>query len=94
MNEKNNENDENPLTEEELKELNLYIEERRQESIAKYGRDIYSENRQIGNKKTQKINGFIDKICNFFLNNFYLILFIILISILIMVWIPVISSYS
>ena len=39
----NGKEDGNSLTEEEIKELNLYAEERRQESIAKYGRDIYAK---------------------------------------------------
>ena len=40
--------------EEKQKELNLFTEQRRQESIQKYGRDIYSENRTVGSKKPIK----------------------------------------
>ena len=94
MSRNQNQEDENPLTEEEIRELNLYTEERRQESIAKYGRDIYAENRKIGNEKTKKINGRIDKIFNFIFKSFHPILFIILIAILLFVWIPLIQQYS
>ena len=90
----NGKEDGNSLTEEEIKELNLYAEERRQESIAKYGRDIYAENRTIGNKKIQKANGIIDKILSIFFKSFHYVIIILLIFILIRVWIPLIRHYS
>ncbi|MBR2289219.1 MAG: hypothetical protein IJ867_01005 [Clostridia bacterium] len=93
MNE-NKKEDENPLTEEEIRELNLFTEERRQASIAKYGRDIYAENKTIGNKKVQKVNGLFDKIFDFIYKSFHPILFIILILILLFIWVPLIKEYS
>ncbi len=94
MNENNSQEEENLLTEEEIKELNLFTEERRQESIAKYGRDIYAEDRKVGNQKTRKTNTIIDK----FLKALYYIihygLIILLIVALIAVWLPLISDYS
>ncbi len=52
--------------EEKQKELNLFTEQRRQESIQKYGRDIYSENRTVGSKKPIKFRNVFDKIFDFY----------------------------
>lgn len=86
--------DENPLSEEEIKELNLYAEEQRQAAIAKYGRDIYSKDTKIGNQKVKKVNGFFDKLLSFLLGNLTLFIIIGLIIILLFVWIPLIQTYS
>ena len=86
-NDDNNENDNQyNFTEEELKELNLYAEEKRQESMAKYGRNIYDKNDKIGNEKFLKTSRFIDKIFDIYFNIRIYLLFAILIFILIFVW--------
>ena len=59
---------------EKIKELNLFTEQRRQESIQKYGRDIYDKESNIdeeGNKKVEhskasKFRNIIDKIIDFY----------------------------
>ena len=82
----NNKDDENPLTEDEIKELNLYTELRRQESMAKYGRDIYAEDRKIGNKKAIDRRNFWDKIFDIYIAIRVYVLFAVLITILALVW--------
>ena len=69
--------------EEKLKELNEQIH---QESIAKYGRDIYSENKQVGNPKAVKRRNFWDKIFDVYYNIRVYLLLTILIFILVKVW--------
>ncbi len=86
-NDDNNENDNQyNFTEEELRELNLYAEEQKQESMAKYGRNIYDEKGKIGNEKFLKVTKFIDKIFDVFFNIRIYLLFAVLIIILIFVW--------
>ena len=72
--------------EEKIKELNLLNEQQHQESIAKYGRDIYAENRQVGNPKAVEKRNFWDKIFNIYYNIRVYLLFAILIFILVKVW--------
>ena len=72
--------------EEKIKELNLFTEQRRQESLAKYGRDIYAEDREIGDKKAIKNRDIIDKLLDYFYIIKYIIVFVILIFILVKVW--------
>ena len=79
-------NDEVPLTEEELRELNLYAEEKRQESMAKYGRNIYDKNSKIGNEKIIKGRNFIDKLFDIYFNTRTYILIGLLLIILVIVW--------
>jgi len=93
-NQKDSQDNENSLSEEEIRELNLYAEEQRQASIAKYGRDIYKENIKIGNEKFQKASGIIEKILSFFFGHLALWLIIGLLIILFFVWIPLSQQYS
>lgn len=72
--------------EEKIKELNLLKEQLHQESIAKYGRDIYSEDRQVGNPKAVDKRNFWDKIFNIYYNIRVYLFLAILIFILIKVW--------
>ena len=72
--------------EEKLKELNLLNEQIHQESIAKYGRDIYSENKQVGDPKAVKRRNFWDKIFDLYYNIRVYLLLAILIFILVKVW--------
>ncbi len=85
-NDENQENNQNPLTEDELRELNLYAEQKRQESLEKYGRDIYDDNKEIGSKKAIKRRNFWDKVVDIYLAIRMYVLFAILIFILAMVW--------
>ena len=80
--------------EDKIKELNMFTEQRRQESIAKYGRDIYAENRTVGNKKAVQRRDRIDKIIHII--NAIKPFFIagILIFILISIWSGVASTYA
>ena len=80
--------------EDKIKELNMFTEQRRQESIAKYGRDIYAENRSVGSKKAVKRRDTIDKIIHFINVIKPFVVFGILIFILIAVWGGVDSSYT
>ena len=77
---------ENLSEEDKIKELNLFTEQRRQESISKYGRDIYSENRKIGNEKAVKLRDRIDKFFHIIEIIKPFILVGLLIFILIKVW--------
>lgn len=72
--------------EDKIKELNMFTEQRRQESIAKYGRDIYAENRTVGNKKAVKRRDTIDKIIHILNVLKPFIIFGVLIFLLIAVW--------
>ena len=72
----------------------MFTEERRQESIAKYGRDIYAENRSAGSKKAVKRRDTIDKIFHILNVLKPFIIFGILIFILIVVWGGLVTSYA
>ena len=48
------------ILEEEQKKLNWWEATQRQESIEKYGKDIYTD-KEIGMKKMRKINNIIDR---------------------------------
>ena len=80
--------------EEKIKELNMFTEQRRQESIAKYGRDIYAENRTIGSKKAVKRRDTIDKIIHILNVVKPFIIFGVLIFLLIAVWGGLATSYA
>ena len=85
---------ENLSDEDKIKELNMFTEQRRQESIAKYGRDIYAENRSVGSKKAVKRRDNIDKFLHILNVLIPFIVFGVLIFILIFVWGGLATSYA
>ena len=71
--------------EETQKELNFYVEQRREASIQKFGRDIYT-NKQVGNPKAVKRRDFIDKAFDIFCSIRMYLLIGVLLIILFLVW--------
>jgi hypothetical protein len=89
MEEKENEDELQKITEEELKKMNMWEAEQKQKSIEKYGRDIYS-NKEIGNKKMRNINNKIDKFINILHIIIPIVVAILLVAGLILAWGPMV----
>ena len=73
------------IAEEEARKLNMWEAERRQQSIEKYGRDIYT-NKEIGSKKIRKFNKKLDIVVKGIIAICAFILFSFLLKILANVW--------
>jgi hypothetical protein len=88
MEEKNDEDELNKITEEEVKKMNIWQAEQRQKSIEKYGKDIFTD-KTIGNKNLKKLKNINQKI-DLMINIFHILLpiavTVILIAGLIMAW--------
>jgi hypothetical protein len=89
MEEKENEDELQKITEEELKKMNMWEAEQKQKSIEKYGRDIYT-NKEIGNKKMRKINNKIDNFINILHIIIPIVVAILLVAGLILAWGPMV----
>jgi hypothetical protein len=88
MEEKNDEDELNKITEEEVKKMNIWQAEQRQKSIEKYGKDIFTD-KTIRNKNLKKLKNINQKI-DLMINIFHILLpiavTVILIAGLIMAW--------